>query len=384
MSDSRIKILIDNSEYSGWKNFTFRKGLGTLAHQFSFSIPDKWEPLGFPVLFNEGDPVQIFIDDTKISTGYIDDVGINESSKSHGVTVTGRSKTADLVDCSFEGPPYSWKQVKLGELAVTLTAPFNIEVFTTATLPNDLFDFKLKTGESPFEAIDRKAREFGILLGTNVDGNLLFTNNQKQSAKTRLQPGFNIIEYDKTSSLENRFSKYIIKGQDKGRGRKAYSESLGKILGTAVDEGVGRNRPKIIKVSSSTTATIAQKKAAWEAGVRWGKSLSVDIVVADFYQTGFSDLWNINEFVPVKIKNANIDQRMLISDLEFSRSQEGSITTLTCVRPEAFLRDPLPSVRKQRNFVRVAPITDPVPDKNDATIFGGSGKTGSGGFTGSF
>lgn len=355
-----------------------------LVHDFSFTISDKWQPNDLPVLINEGDEVKIFIDDNKISTGYIDTPEIGESPKSHPVSFEGRSKTEDLVDCSALHDPSSWKNIDLFFLATTLCEPFGISVIQEGIIRSDKFDFKLKTSESPFEAIDRKAREFGVVLKTNTDGNLVLTNNIKTTAKTRLQTPFNIVSYAKRSSLADRFSEYRVKGQDKSNGKESYSETMGKIFGVATDTFVPRYRPKIIKESNATTAKFAQKKANWIANVRYGKSFELRVQVQGFYQPGFDELWKVNELVEVAIRKIDLKQKLLLAEYEFSKSADGSVTNLIFVRPEAFLADPLSDVKKQVRTVKVKPVVDPPANKNDANFFGGSGKTRGVGYTGSW
>ena len=100
MPNNIISISVDNYKYSGWKAITIEKSLETLSSSFKFVSTDKdnqknnedWK------LYPQKECI-IRLDDIKLITGYIDSVIPTISKDTHSITVSGRDKTSDLIDC---------------------------------------------------------------------------------------------------------------------------------------------------------------------------------------------------------------------------------------------------------------------------------------------
>jgi prophage tail gpP-like protein len=78
-------------------------------------------------------------------------------------------------------------------------------------------------------------------------------------------------------------------------------------------------------------------RAAWEAGVRRGKSLTVEIGVLGWRVAKGGALWRPNMRVRVKCPAVKVaDQVMLVSAVTLQKSDSGTISTLTVMPREAW------------------------------------------------
>lgn len=80
----------------------------------------------FPGPYSRGAACRVLVDGLAVITGYVDDVRISCSASEHSVTVRGRDKTGDLVDCC--APSMQLAGASLAVIARNLCAPFGIEV----------------------------------------------------------------------------------------------------------------------------------------------------------------------------------------------------------------------------------------------------------------
>lgn len=97
--NDRVEIRVGGKTYGGWKSVVIEIGMDQLTRGFKLSVTDTFPgDTNFHRLRN-GDLVRLFIGDDLICTGYIDHVNVSYNGTSITVTVDGKSKTVDLVDC---------------------------------------------------------------------------------------------------------------------------------------------------------------------------------------------------------------------------------------------------------------------------------------------
>ena len=95
-----VTLYIDGQAYSHWTILSFTMELNSCARSFSFGATPKLPGNTSLNDFRPGQKVQIAIGDDLVLSGYIDATPVSYSASSVSLTVSGRSKTCDLVDCS--------------------------------------------------------------------------------------------------------------------------------------------------------------------------------------------------------------------------------------------------------------------------------------------
>lgn len=171
----RLVALNTNEEYTYWTSISITSELNTLARSFSIGVTAKLPNSDrLPMKFKVGDPIQVFIGDDLVLTGYIDATPISYDANSVTATINGRSKTEDIVDCNPlpEGQAISFNRsfVTANTRSNNLTyASANVtsRSFTSETLGKDIatlvsgYGIRLKAyNQSTISKLARVVREY--------------------------------------------------------------------------------------------------------------------------------------------------------------------------------------------------------------------------------
>lgn len=335
---STVSLYVGGSKYEGWEEVKVTRALNAVAGTFSLTLSDRWPGQSTSRPIRRYESCVVKLDGETVITGYIDDVTPAYSDRSHSINITGRDKTGYLVDCSAIHSPGEWHNSGAIQIANELAAPFGIGVSVQHSV-KPFKKFKLEVGETVFEALDRMCRMRSMLATSDVHGNLLLTRSGKGgNAGVVLQYGVNIKAAKCQLKGKDRYSEYIVKGQQPGIDTTA--EGAAQIVAKAKDSQVPLYRPLLILAEDAADANTAAQRVAWERDTRKAKSSSVTITVQGWREQKGGALWLPNKLVPVKDPVLGIDATLLIESVELSRSSSGSLTTLTLVPPQAYAQDP--------------------------------------------
>jgi prophage tail gpP-like protein len=335
---NNIVLKIRENTYEGWTSIRVEKSLLNLAGSFSFAgtdifpgEPRKWN-------FSMGDSCVIEIDDQVVMTGYIEDIDITYSENSHNIQISGRSKTADLIDCSWIEDVNEWKQQNIGTIIAALCEPFDIEIviensaFSGAVTVLDTF--KANEGDIVFDLISKLCKSVAILPIDNGDGKLTLTQAGTKLASDSLVLGDNIKTGTLRQSNKDRFSTYVVKGQDSDDPFKELF-SIANPVGTAFDTVVVRNRPMVILLETKGDAGKCQKRAEWERNIRAGNSRFIQYTVQGWTQKN-GDVWPLNYLVQTKDDFLGSNTTLLIANLAISLEEgSGSLTEISLIHPDS-------------------------------------------------
>ena len=138
------------------------------------------------------------------------------------------------------------------------------------------------------------------------------------------------------SSMQERFSQYIVKAQQMGddtlSGSNAASPS-----GNAMDGVVNRYRPTVILAEDQANSAGCKLRAAWQRTVAAAKAQSIIYTVKGWKANG--KMWQPNALVPVRDPFLGINETRLISQVDFFLDAGGERTKLTVTGRHAF--DPI-------------------------------------------
>lgn len=342
-----VSLLIGTSKLIGWENLSINKSMDTISSSYTFKMVDVWD--GDPIDLVPNLSCSILIDDIKVVTGYLDNVSIKASAEDSYLTIKGRDKTGDLVDCSVDHNPGSWSNLGLQKLVYELVRPFGLRVYAEGDLGENIKEFTINTGESPFDAIQRICADRAILPLSNEDGDLVLTTSGINRSKDHLVYGENVLDAEVVYDFTNRFSNYKVKGQKTNAGT-GWKTTTTDIIGTASDEGLDRYRPKVITADGQLTNSLAAKRAAWEAQIRAGRSGKLVLTLPTWKQSDGS-LWSVNTIVSCDIPAFRItpDQNLLIHEIEYKQSSEGgTVSVLKLIRDDSYAAEPKAVVKKKR------------------------------------
>ncbi|EAS6150702.1 phage tail protein, partial [Salmonella enterica] len=210
--NSRIELFISGKVFSGWTGVSVRRSLEHLAGSFELELMMPGQPA--PDGITPGLPLTLQINGVTVITGYLDTVKHKITATSNKISITGRDKTGDLVDCSAVFKGSQWHNRTLEQIAGDLCKPFGIRVIwqvDDATAAKPFATFTLQLSETVGDALTRAARHRGVLVTSNADGDLVFTRAGNQQTDT-LELGKNLLDADFTDDWRNRYSEYLVKG----------------------------------------------------------------------------------------------------------------------------------------------------------------------------
>lgn len=342
-------LKVNGISYAGWTTITVFRSMDNLSGTYSFTASDKFP--GKPEDWNLrlGYECTVEVGKSVLITGYIEDIAIDYDANSHSITVSGRDKLGDLVDCTWIDEKNEWKNRSARWIIDDLISPFDILLVVDRKAVNQVDqiipDFKADEGETVAEMIMRLCRMIAILPITYGNGKLLLTQVGSEYVKDSLELGKNIKAGSLSHSNLDRFSQYVVKGQGNGTDMKALSDFVAP-SGTFNDTLIERYRPFTIFSEIPTTIKQCQDRAKWEARIRAGRSRMVEYEVQGITQSN-GDMWPINALTHVKDPFMDIDEKMLIHSVENEVSENGSITRLSLINPKAYelISEPLTQIK---------------------------------------
>lgn len=399
----------DGLAHTAWETVRVTRSLDQMTGSFSISMSDKWDPkdggVGNLVAgalktgpkkgtwpFQVFTPVHIKLNDSSVIAGYIDKVDVSISNQERILSIQGRDKTGDLVDCaplsgislSVDQDPKTGAAIldkSLENIAKAYSKAYNINISVDPGVDTGepFPKAAVREGETAFQFLERLAKLRGLLLLADEKGDLVITsraggdigeqpevkrttsskliqqlkqapnikknvvsnfnynpNPFKKLADTALVQGENILEARASYDGSDRFRTYEVKGQQPG------SEVIKKLQtvtpkARAFDRAVPRTRIKKIIANGAASISDCQKRANWEMIVRATKAVDVVIRVQGWQQQPGGRLWAVNELVTVKAPYIGLPNRqLLISGVTFEKSTDGTFTTLKLTRPDAY------------------------------------------------
>lgn len=329
-----VALKIAGQLYQRWSSIRITRGLKRCVSDIELETVGELQPAVLPF-----QPFTVSDDNDLLLTGYIVSVNPMIGAKATMTRIIGQSKTQDLVDCMLLGifETSQFNGSTLDAIARAVAAPFGIGV-TVAAPVGDAFPDATFGSESVFAYLERLARQRGVLLTDDQNGNLVLTTlgTGRAPGSLAMGQGGNIAEARGELNGKGRHSKYTVLSQ---AGMWATGSAVQvDIVGQAGDGGVPRFRPWATLAESTLLPGDAQKRAAWEAAHRVGEAVKASLVVPEWRAGG--TLWQQNELVRCTVPRLALDDEFLIGEIEYREDNEGRRTTLTVAPPSAFTPEP--------------------------------------------
>lgn len=323
-----ITVEVGGRRYTSWKSAEIRTSKKEAARSFQLVVAAEAGAEITAWTFGAGAAVRIYANGDLLLTGYVDRYQPSIEGTKAEITITGRSKTGDLVDASHQHKG-KFKGKKPSEIGSELAKPFGIEV--TSDGDEEPVDHHVTPGKSVFREIEPLARQQGLTLTGDADGNLRLTNAKKaRKHAAAIVEGVNLLKGSADHNWSNRHSSYTVKGQ-RGMG---HGELSLEIEQTVRDAGVGRYRPVVVIQNTDTTKDRAKTTAKNRRDKSAGEALKATITMQGFRDDA-GVLWTAGHLVWVESPFLNITQDMLIESVSYTQDEGGSLAVLTICDPRA-------------------------------------------------
>ena len=343
---SDVELLINDRIYAGWEGVSVRRSLDYFASSFDLTLTDNQAEEARTIKL--GSPCQVRINGDKLITGYVDSIRPGYDAKNRRLTVSGRSKVADLVDCSLPPGTLGAGQQNsrtLLQLTTTVGKRFGITARSEVAGLEPIQISNLSPEQNIFEFLELHARMAGVRLSDDPDGNLVISRASKERVGTALVLGENIEKGEGEFSDRDRFSEYLILGQRPSK-NDDFPETNAHISGVVKDAAV-RYRPTVVVAEGALNGPgMAKRRAEWQRNVQYGRSRQANYTVNGWRHK--DGLWQPNTNVLVQDKWMGLTGKdgkgewLMIGTVEFILDAGGQRTRLTVMPVEAYDLIPLP------------------------------------------
>jgi len=300
-----------------------------------------------------GADVSIMLDGHLAISGQVDRREGAGDAESYRITITGRSKTANLVDASATHKTGQWDKVKPTSVVKDIADPFGISVRIEKPDEETIKRFILRDGETAERAIRRVAREFGFVPFGDENGDLVIQEPGARGTGTAFVLGQNILSWTASMDMKLLHDKVIVKGQgvtdDHNYGRPAT-----EVVAAVRDGTVRHHRPLVIPMWGDATPDRVRRRAWIEALRRQGESINVSLVVPGFVDPVRGDLYRPNVRHHVVIPIDGVDNILVAKSVEFSLTGDQARTTIELVHEQAFSDGKAASTSKAKGGKRLA------------------------------
>lgn len=336
-----IVLTLGGRSFTGWTSASITRSVENVAGQFQLGIA---KPVGADLqALKPGQSVRLTINDKPVVTGWLDEFEANVTGNDYTLSINGRDKTGDLVDCAAVYHGGMWSGRTLAQIADDLCGPFGISVrweVTDATASKAFSSFKLEHSETVYEALGRAARMRGVLMTSNADGDLVFTQAGTASAGA-LELGKTLLSLDYNHSWHDRFSLYRVVGGHACGGSTGDSiTDVAQITGPSADVAdpeVTRYRPTIKIADHNITQQTAWARADHERRHAIAKSTRFTATVQGWYRAD-GPLWEVNFIVSVTAAPLGIQAMpLLIAGVQYQMDDNGLTTQLTLAPRDGYV-----------------------------------------------
>jgi len=343
-----MKLEVNGVAYENFTAASATLRLDALSNTFSFGAASV---AGTPLPFKGGEACRVLVDGEEVLTGFIELVDVNYDELSHSILISGRDKTADLLDSNISTLSDLRAPISLKTVIERIIAHLGVNITVTDNASPALFNAAEdlgapEPGENAFEFIEGLARKRQVLLTSDSAGNVVITQAAPTESKAALQ---NIIgatdnniltgsvSYDRTGRFNvYRFTATLNPVSLLSAGTTDLAALVDQGDGIT-DEDIREGRQLVLVAEAPSSKDQNSNRATWEANVRRARGRVYSVTVLGYRQGGFTgDLWAINELITVKDEFAGINAQMLVNSVAFNFDEGGRTTTLSLVERDAY------------------------------------------------
>lgn len=378
LDPDEVVLVLDDRDWVGWSTVRITRGIERIPNDFEFTLTELYPGEAELLVVHAGSKCEIFIGRDLVLSGYVDRVMPRIGPRIHEVTISGRGKCQDLVDCAaeWEGSVITADTV-LG-VASKLSSKFGITVSGTpgpavgnARISNIIPFVRFYLGETPWEIIDRLCRIAGLLPYELPDGNLWIAanpgdipagGNLRRGSAVYAAPGYipgpadaptsavnaasgfsegvNVKHASATYAADQRFSVYRVYRYSMQPQRDVTTGAVNQI--TEYHDTAVRYRPMVIiaEMDKQFGVANASDRGAWEASRRYGRAHMVSLTT-DSWRDAAGNLYAPNTLVPLELPSLKASGKTwLIGQVTYRKSENGTECDLVIMPPEAFSVQP--------------------------------------------
>ncbi|UNJ22057.1 baseplate hub protein [Microcystis phage vB_MweS-yong2] len=266
-------------------------------------------------------------------TGHVEKRSPRLGGQERELSISGRSKTGDLVDSSAEHAKGEWRGQKPDAIIRELAARQKVDVESEVNGLKSRDVFRLRPGETIFAAAERLARAGRFTLTDTPEGKLKLAREGRKRHQGEIADGPGWPPLADGSAVfddSKRFGKVKVRAQ----APDGYAPDRLRVEAEASDEA-GRQRLRVITPPELTARDDARERARWHRDRAAGEGVTAEVKVVGWRDAGgtiWTPGWNVFADVP----DLGLSQDMTIKQVRLEQSEDGTFANLSLVDPRAF------------------------------------------------
>ena len=322
-----------------WQKLKVRKSLDEICHYMELTLPssergkirkhDRVEvrvrnPL--IVAASRENPVP------RVATVMVDEVRDSSDASKKYISVIGRSPARDIIDSKWHGSCLN--QTNLEGVANYVAGRFGIPVTRMGERETEpVFAFTWGN-ESPWTKLINEADNQGWIFTSNEAGGLILW--QVAAGVRRegfaLEEGLNIREIEYTQNGAEQFHEYIVRAFWREAREIDHTCRNNRILTINLTDVLIQDETLRRRARTEMLRRRENRVLATVSG--WGLEDAQIRKLGDLYQKEL--FWNPNFLIPVRMPSFGLNDRLLVSKVEYVAEPSLMKTALTLVNPEAY------------------------------------------------
>lgn len=346
----RVLLTQDGLVLTGWKAVRITRSIEVATSSFVLTCSVDANTL--KLVSKEGAPIKISIGEDDVLSGYVETIENVLTPRAHEITISGRGRLADLVDCSCRIDRVN-ANVGLLELCKSIATPYSIDVFVPPNGTQKVLDGLsplprriVSITETAWEVIERYARYCGLLVFESEEGELTISQAGTEVGASGVAVGNNVEALICTKSTLGVFSTYnaVLSAYSAG----ADDESIPNmpvvtVINNSTTANALRLRPTyFVSEQSATDRSFIEKRVNWMASRAYGRSRRVRALV-DNWRDASGSPWLVNVNYPVSADAAGVPSNtiLLLAEVTFILNENGTHAELVFGPRQGFLPEPI-------------------------------------------
>ncbi|MFD2264352.1 phage baseplate assembly protein [Lacibacterium aquatile] len=337
----KVVLTVNGQEFGGWKTVAIVASTESTVTNFSLTLSEKWVEGGQPAKVitspvAAGGAVELTLDGEKVMTGFVESLDRSIEDGTHQVRIGGRSKTADISDCTVL-ETVNLRGTSVRQCIETLLKPFGIQLSISPSAQNasarSVKDFHVKSGETVLGEIKRLCTLHALLVSDGPWGDLILAAVGAHGDAITLDASHDAILGGSVSvDQQGLFSPVVIFGRS-GAPTSDGGDAAALVQGRAVNGDVTRYRPmgsfsggdeRSGSATTQANSLVAQQKT---------RSVTANLRLAGWRRPD-GKLWWKGQMVHLADAHLGYTGVLQIKRCELSLSESGSTVSLSLQPPE--------------------------------------------------
>jgi prophage tail gpP-like protein len=194
---TRAVVVVNGQEYFEWESVTVSmeiRGNPPYSCRLTCSEQEPWPEAFAFFRIKPADEVTVYLDGYKAFAGFVQTRQVAYAQGSHAVEIQAVAYAGLIGQGTVVSQTGEFKNQDIMSIAQSVAKPFGVKVTSVGGVPKDKFPRATVTpGETAFEFIEKLARQTGVFLTSNPNGDLVLMVGS-QGGSDDVVEGRNILE----------------------------------------------------------------------------------------------------------------------------------------------------------------------------------------------